>query len=101
MKSLKFFALVMALLIATMSPVSAKKIKKAVAKPEQKNELLDRKPTKLKESVTEKNMTVTDECRVNLSLFTQHAKVKNYADALDPWKTTYNECPSISKNIYR
>ncbi len=100
MKSLKFFALVMALLIATMSPVSAKKIKKAVAKPEQKNELLDRKPTKLKESVTEKNMTVTDECRVNLSLFTQHAKVKNYADALDPWKTTYNECPSISKNIY-
>ena len=100
MKSLKFFALVMALLIATMSPVSAKKIKKAVAKPEQNNELLDRKPTKLKESVTEKNMTVTDECRVNLSLFTQHAKVKNYADALDPWKTTYNECPSISKNIY-
>lgn len=100
MKSLKFFALVMALLIATMSPVSAKKIKKTIAKPEQKNELLDRKPTKLKESVTEKNMTVTDECRVNLSLFTQHAKVKNYADALDPWKTTYNECPSISKNIY-
>ena len=102
MKSFKFFALVMALLIATISPVSAKKEKKTAMKmkPEQSNVLVDKKPTNLKPQASEKNMTLTDECRVNLSLFTQHAKVKNYADALDPWQSAYQECPSISKNIY-
>lgn len=43
---------------------------------------------------------VTEECIVNTSLFTEYAKVKNYADALDPWQKVYNDCPTASKNIY-
>ena len=43
---------------------------------------------------------MSDECRVNLSLFTEYAKVKNYADAYEPWMKVYSECPSASKNIY-
>ena len=43
---------------------------------------------------------MSDECRVNLSLFTEYAKVKNYADAYEPWMKVYTECPSASKNIY-
>lgn len=101
MKSLKFISLVLALSIATINPVLAKKDKKtAQIKPEEKNELLDKKPTNLKEGVATKNTTITEDCKINLSLFTQHAKVKNYSDALDPWQKAYNECPSISKNIY-
>ena len=43
---------------------------------------------------------MSEECRVNLSLFTEYAKVKNYADAYEPWMKVYTECPSASKNIY-
>jgi tetratricopeptide (TPR) repeat protein len=42
----------------------------------------------------------SEECKVNLSLFTEYAKVKNYADAYGPWKMVYDECPTASKNIY-
>ena len=43
---------------------------------------------------------ITEECKVNLSLFTEYAKVKNYADAYEPWVKVYKECPTASKNIY-
>ena len=43
---------------------------------------------------------MTDDCKVNLSLFTEYAKVKNYADAYEPWMKVYKECPTASKNIY-
>ena len=43
---------------------------------------------------------MTEECKVNLSLFTEYAKVKNYADAYEPWAKVYKECPTASKNIY-
>ncbi|MFI3296387.1 MAG: hypothetical protein R3Y59_02035 [bacterium] len=42
----------------------------------------------------------TAECRTNTSLFTESAKVKNYADALEPWEMVYRECPTASRNIY-
>ena len=43
---------------------------------------------------------MTEDCKVNLSLFTEYAKVKNYADAYEPWMKVYTECPTASKNIY-
>lgn len=48
----------------------------------------------------EEKKEVTEECIVNTSLFTEYAKVKNYADALDPWQSVYDNCPTASKNIY-
>ena len=41
-----------------------------------------------------------EDCKVNLSLFVEYAKVKSYADAYEPWMKVYTECPSLSKNIY-
>ena len=41
-----------------------------------------------------------EDCKVNLSLFTEYVKVKKYADAYEPWMNVYTECPSLSKNIY-
>ena len=43
---------------------------------------------------------MSEDCKVNLSLFTEYAKVKNYADAYEPWMKVYTECPTASKNIY-
>lgn len=48
----------------------------------------------------EKNMNVTEQCKINLSLFTSSSQNKNYADAYKPWRQCYDECPSISKNTY-
>lgn len=43
---------------------------------------------------------VTEECLVNISLFNESAKNKQYADALKPWRAAYTECPGANKAIY-
>lgn len=43
---------------------------------------------------------VTEECLVNISLFNESAKNKQYADALAPWNAAYAACPSANKVIY-
>jgi len=43
---------------------------------------------------------VTEECLVNLSLFNESAKNKQYADALGPWNAVYKDCPNANKAIY-
>ncbi|MEC9209077.1 MAG: hypothetical protein VX762_01465 [Bacteroidota bacterium] len=40
-------------------------------------------------------------CRENLSLYRESYKHKNYADALTPWRWTFNNCPQASGNIYK
>ena len=42
----------------------------------------------------------TEECLVNISLFTESAKNKQYADALAPWNAAYTQCPGANKVIY-
>ncbi|WP_297707212.1 hypothetical protein [uncultured Eudoraea sp.] len=37
------------------------------------------------------------ECMTNLSIYAEHAKVKNYDAAYAPWKMVYEACPSINK----
>ena len=43
---------------------------------------------------------VTEECLVNISLFNESAKNKQYADALTPWNAAYTQCPGANKAIY-
>ncbi len=43
---------------------------------------------------------VTEECLVNISLFNESAKNKQYADALKPWNAAYSQCPGANKAIY-
>jgi len=37
------------------------------------------------------------ECMTNLSIYAEHAKVKNYDAAYEPWKMVYESCPDINK----
>ena len=48
----------------------------------------------------EESLVVTEECMVNLSLFNESAKNKQYADALKPWNQVFENCPSANKAIY-
>ncbi len=43
---------------------------------------------------------VSEECLVNISLFNESAKNKQYADAVAPWYKVYEECPSANRAIY-
>lgn len=43
---------------------------------------------------------VTEECLVNISLFNESAKNKQFADALGPWNAAYKDCPNANKVIY-
>lgn len=42
----------------------------------------------------------SEQCLVNISLFVESAKNKQYADALIPWEAAYKECPGANKAIY-
>lgn len=37
------------------------------------------------------------ECMTNLSIYAEHAKVKNYDAAFEPWKMVYESCPDINR----
>lgn len=36
------------------------------------------------------------ECMTNLSIYTEHVKVKNYDAAYKPWKMVYDNCPTLN-----
>ena len=50
--------------------------------------------------VVEEVPVITEECIMNISLFQQSAKNKQYADAVDPWYQVYNTCPNANRAIY-
>jgi len=37
------------------------------------------------------------ECMTNLSIYSEHVKVKNYDAAYGPWKMVYDNCPDINR----
>lgn len=41
-----------------------------------------------------------DQCKMNLSLYSEFYKQKNYVDALVPWRWVFTNCPASSKNMY-
>lgn len=43
---------------------------------------------------------ITEECLMNVSLFNESAKNKQYADAYEPWLTVLRECPNAHQAIY-
>ncbi len=42
----------------------------------------------------------TPECLTNLSIFNEHAKVKNYEAAHKPWKMVLENCPELNSATY-
>ena len=66
---------------------------------------LAKKPTKVEAApaepvVEEAEPTVTEECVINVSLFNESVKNKQYADAWEPWWQVYTTCPNANKAIY-
>ena len=43
---------------------------------------------------------VTEECLMNVSLFNESCKNKQYAEAYEPWLSVFNTCPNANKVIY-
>lgn len=39
-------------------------------------------------------------CAMNISLYSEFYKQKNYKDAVKPWRSVYNNCPEASKNTF-
>ena len=40
------------------------------------------------------------ECNTNLSIYVEHAKVKNYDAAYTPWKMVYDQCPDLNRATF-
>ncbi len=40
-------------------------------------------------------------CVINLSLYREYYKQKNYDDAINPWRWVYKNCPNSSGNIFK
>ncbi|MGB4414059.1 MAG: hypothetical protein WBI53_04130 [Paludibacter sp.] len=57
-------------------------------------------PETVPATTVDETPVVTEECLVNISLFNESAKNKQYADALAPWNAAYTQCPNANKAIY-
>lgn len=74
--------------------------------------VLAAKPKKLKQdqavlsekkeaqTVVEPEPTITEECVINVSLFHESVKNKQYSDAYGPWWEVYTTCPNANRVIY-
>lgn len=43
---------------------------------------------------------VREECAVNISLYSEYYRLKNYSEAYRAWKKVFTACPAASKNTY-
>ncbi|MBQ8101109.1 MAG: hypothetical protein IJ169_07465 [Paludibacteraceae bacterium] len=59
-----------------------------------------RKKAKEQPVAEEPEPVITEECLINVSLFNESAKNKQYADAVEPWYDVYTNCPNANKVIY-
>jgi len=83
--------LIVALVAAVPAMSYAKKPKKAEAAPAEEKKAV---------VVEEAEPTITEECVINVSLFHESVKNKQYADAYEPWWEVYTTCPNANKSIY-
>ena len=82
--------LVVALAVAVPALACAKKPKKVEAESQEQAAPV----------VEEAEPTITEECVINVSLFHESVKNKQYADAYGPWWEVYTTCPNANKSIY-
>jgi len=83
--------LVIALAAAVPAMAMAKKPKKGA----------EQEPVQVAEPVVEEaDPVITEECVMNVSLFHESVKNKQFADAYGPWWEVYTTCPNANKSIY-
>ena len=51
-------------------------------------------------AAVEEEPVITEECLMNISLFNESVKNKQYQDAYNPWWSVYTTCPNANKVIY-
>ncbi len=83
-------------LIAVPADLSAQKKKK-----KGKVEATEVATTPAKEEAPDAVPVITDECIMNISLFNESAKNKQFADAVGPWYEVFNTCPNAHMAIYQ
>ena len=83
-------------LCATLPTFACAKDKKKKDKKETKTEQVQPAAQQQESDIP----VITDECLMNVSLFSESVKNKQYADALEPWTKVYNECPNANRAIY-
>ena len=89
---MKFNSLLTIALCTTVPMLSyAKKPKTPEATPNQEQTVA---PTE------EAEPTITEDCLVNVSLFNESVKNKQYEDAYEPWWYVYQNCPNANKAVY-
>lgn len=57
-------------------------------------------PAPAEEAAPEEQSVVTEECLMNISLFNESAKNRQFAEAYTPWLKAYTECPGANRAIY-
>ncbi len=89
---MKYNALLTIALCATVPMLSyAKKPKTPEEAPKQEQTVAP---------VEEAEPTITEDCLVNVSLFNESVKNKQYEDAYEPWWSVYQNCPNANKAVY-
>ncbi|MBR1877495.1 MAG: hypothetical protein IJ814_00665 [Paludibacteraceae bacterium] len=88
---MKFKSLLVVALAAAVPAMACAKKPKKVATPEEEKTVV---------AEPEETPTITEECVVNVSLFHESVKNKQYADAYEPWWEVYTTCPNANKSIY-
>ncbi len=96
-KTLASVTLLAAALLAIPTEATAQKGRKVKDAPAKEITSVPEKA----EAESEEAPVVTEECLMNISLFNESAKNKQYADAVEPWYAVYNECPSANRAIYQ
>lgn len=89
MKKQAFLALAMAVAIPTLA--CAAKPKKGAVETVAETQVA---------AAPEEEPTITEECVINVSLFNESVKNKQFQDAYEPWWETYQNCPNANKAIY-
>ncbi len=87
--------LILMLSIAVLTNCYAQKKTKKSKQEKAQTEVVTPEPEDNSES-----LEVTEECLINLSLFNESARNKQYADAYEPWLQVFNSCPTANRAIY-
>lgn len=94
MKTIKFSFLLLSLVVFTncFAQRERKRDRNAEAAPA---------PVAAQPAAAEETPVVTEECLINISLFNESARNKQYADAVGPWNKVFNDCPGAQRVIYQ
>lgn len=88
---MKFKSILVVALAASLPVLACAKKPKKVA---------EEAPVQVPAVVEEQEPAITDECQVEVNLFTDDMRAKLYESAYEHWYKVYSECPNANKVLY-